>query len=93
MTARAPVASTRETISDAIRDFPIPVGPTTVMRWGRSSAAARSQMESTMSSSRDRPTSGAVVAGRSAGAPIGASASHASTGSLFPFASIGSSSW
>ena len=32
----------------AIRDLPIPVGPTIVTRWGRSSAAARSQMESSM---------------------------------------------
>ncbi len=58
--------------------------PTIVTRWGRRSAAARSQMESSMLSSRDRPTSGAVVAGRSAGAPIGSSASHASTGLAYP---------
>jgi len=34
-----------------------------------------------------------VVAGLSAGAPIGTSASHAGTGSRLPFASTGSSSW
>src|SRR5437588_739064 len=46
----------------------MPGGPTTVTRCGLRSSAARLQTERSSSSSRSRPTSGAVPSGRSAGA-------------------------
>ncbi len=64
----------------------------TVTRWGLRSVTARSQIDSKSAISRSRPTIGALVTGRSAGAESGATASQAGTGSRFPFATTEASS-
>ena len=69
----------------------MPGGPTTVTSCGRRSWIAWRQTERTTSSSRARPTNGPSRAGRSEGSTSGRTASQASTGSAFPFASTGGS--
>ena len=75
--------------SSASRDFPIPDGPKTVTRAGRRWAQTSSQIRRNSAASWSRPTRGTGVSGRSPAGEVARSASHARTGSAFPFASIG----
>ncbi len=87
---RPPSLLTRVESSWHSRDFPMPGGPTTVTKWGRSSVKHLVQTVRKSSSSCERPTSALVAGRRSAGAGSGSTASHAATAPAFPLAETAS---